>query len=388
MVQTLQRPPTVKSLSSFQAASKPTTAARHNLLGYDRKALTGFFAERGESAYRARQLLNWIHAQGCDEFQNMSDLSAQLRERLAREAHVEASPTTGEQVSRDGTRKWLFNAGGATVEAVLIPEPRRQTLCVSSQAGCALSCSFCRTGMQGFQKNLTAAQIVGQLWTANRLCGAAGKATNVVFMGMGEPLLNLAAVAPALRLMTDPLAYGLSRRRVTVSTAGIVPGIDRLRTEAPVALAISLHAAENSLRDELVPVNRRYPLAELMAACRRYLQAAPRDFITFEYTLLRKVNDSPAQARDVAKLLRTVPAKVNLIPFNHFDGAPYRTPAIAVMLAFRDELNKAGLIATLRRPRGTDIMAACGQLAGKVNGRTVFSRPQAGPTRVGAPQGQ
>ena len=340
-----------------------------NLLGADRDALTAWMAERGQPAFRARQLLQWVHRKNETDYSLMHDLAKDLRERLSKESQCDPPEMTGEQVAADGTRKFLFDAGNCSVETVWIPEERRRTLCVSSQAGCPLACTFCLTGMQGYAKNLESWQIMGQFHTVSRLTERHGKISNVVFMGMGEPLLNLDQVAPALRLLTDELGPGLSRRRVTVSTAGVVPGIDRLREEAPVALAVSLHSADDQLRSELVPLNRRYPLAELVESCTRYLEAAPRDFITFEYVLLDRVNDSLALARDLVTLLDRIPGKVNLIPFNPFPGAIYKAPSRNRVMAFRDELNAGGVTATIRRQRGDDILAACGQLAGKVQGR-------------------
>ncbi len=341
-------------------------SAPRNLLGLDRQQLTAWLAERGQPAYKAVQLLRWIHRKGERDFANMHDLSAKLRQTLAEEAELAGPALAGDSTATDATRKYLFDVGDARVETVWIPEEKRATLCVSSQAGCALACTFCLTGKQGFAKNLDSAQIMGQYHHALR---ETGSVTNVVFMGMGEPLLNLEQVAPVLRLLIDDNACGLSRRRVTVSTAGVVPGIERLAQEAPVALAISLHAPDDELRSELVPLNRRYPLRELMKACQGYLQAAPRDFITFEYVLLDRVNDALSLARDVAKLLKQVPGKVNLIPFNPFPGAPYQAPSRNRVMAFRDELNSRGVVATVRRQRGGDILAACGQLAGEVDGR-------------------
>ncbi|MBF2735742.1 MAG: 23S rRNA (adenine(2503)-C(2))-methyltransferase RlmN [Betaproteobacteria bacterium AqS2] len=341
-------------------------ASRTNLLGLDRGQLAAWLGERGEQPYKARQLLRWIHRKHERDFERMHDLSAKLRATLAAEATLETPPLTETSVAADATRKHLYDVGGGSVEAVWIPEAKRATLCVSSQAGCALACTFCLTGKQGFAKNLSSAQIMGQYHHALQ---DAGTVSNVVFMGMGEPLLNLEQVVPALRLLTDDLACGLSRRRVTVSTAGVVPGIERLAAEAPVALAVSLHAPVDELRSELVPLNRRYPLRDLLRACRGYLKAAPRDFITFEYVLLDRVNDDLALARDTARLLAKTPGKVNLIPFNPFPGAPYQAPSRNRVMAFRDELNARGVVATVRRQRGDDILAACGQLAGKVAGR-------------------
>jgi 23S rRNA (adenine2503-C2)-methyltransferase len=312
----------------------------------------------------------------------MTDLARPLRERLAREASVVAPSVIRDTTAADGTRKWLFDAGnGNAVEAVFIPEDDRGTLCISSQAGCALDCAFCSTGKQGFNRNLTTGEIVGQLWHANRTLLAdggsrpwveAGRApiTNVVMMGMGEPLANYDAVVPALHLFLDDNAYGLSRRRVTLSTSGLVPWIDRLREDCPVALAVSLHAPDDALRDRLVPINRRHPLDELMAACRRYLERAPRDFVTFEYVMLDGVNDQPSHAAALIERVADVPCKLNLIPFNPFPGTEFRTSPRERVLGFQRQLMDAGIVTTVRRTRGDDIDAACGQLAGQVQDRT------------------
>ena len=350
-----------------------------NLLGADRSALTAWMAKHQQPAFRARQLLQWIHRRGETDYTKMHDLAQSLRQRLEQESHCAAPPIVGASTAQDGTRKFLFDVNDAIIETVWIPETNRRTLCVSSQAGCALACTFCLTGKQGFAKNLESWQIMGQFHAIEQLTASHGKISNVVFMGMGEPLLNLEQVAPVLRLLTDELGHGLSRRRVTVSTAGVIPGIDRLREEAPVALAVSLHSPDDTLRSELVPLNRRYPLADLLEACQRYLEAAPRDFITFEYVLLANVNDSLSLARDITRLLRKVPGKVNLIPFNPFPGATYQAPSRNRVMAFRDTLNAGGIVATVRRQRGDDILAACGQLAGTVAGRI----PTAG--RIGTP---
>lgn len=346
-----------------------------NLLGLDRLGLAALCAEFGEKPYRARQLLRWVHRAGVDDFAAMTDVSKLLRERLARETVIEAPRVLRDTVAADGTRKWLLDVGANNaVETVFIPEPGRGTLCVSSQAGCALACTFCATGHQGFNRNLTTAEIVGQLWWANRCLGGGRTGqrpiTNVVMMGMGEPLANFDNVVAAMRLMLDDDAYGLSRRRVTLSTAGLVPAIDRLREACPVALAVSLHAPNDALRDELVPINRKYPIRELLAACRRYVERAPRDFVTFEYVMLAGVNDGVEQARELVQLAREVPCKINLIPFNAFPGTRYRRSAPEAIARFRDVLTQAGLVATVRRPRGDDIEAACGQLAGRVQDRT------------------
>jgi 23S rRNA (adenine2503-C2)-methyltransferase len=340
-----------------------------NLLGYDATALQRFFLEQGEKPFRARQVMRWIHQSGEADFARMSDLAKATREKLAETACVEAPQIVGDTLAADGTRKWLLKVDGANaVEAVFIPEASRGTLCVSSQAGCVLDCAFCSTGKQGFNRNLSTAEIVGQLWLANRLVDS--RISNVVMMGMGEPLLNLDNVLPALRLMLDDNAYGLSRRRVTVSTAGVVPGMDRLRDECPVALAVSLHAPNDELRDRLVPLNRKYPLRELLAACNRYLEKAPRDFITFEYVMLEGVNDGDAEARGLAAIAARVRCKYNLIPFNPFPNSEFRRSGAERIRRFGEILQRAGVTVTTRKTRGDDIAAACGQLAGDVADRT------------------
>ncbi len=344
---------------------------KKNLLDLDSDALARYFEELGEKPFRARQVLRWIHQRGAADFASMSDLAKDLREKLTQVASIRAPVTVGDTTAADGTRKWLVAVDGANaVEAVFIPEAERGTLCVSSQAGCVLDCAFCSTGKQGFNRNLSSAEIVGQLWLANRLLDGERPVTNVVMMGMGEPLLNLDNVIPALRLMLDDQAYGLSRRRVTVSTAGVIPGIDRLRDECPVALAISLHAPNDALRDELVPVNRKYPLAQLIAACNRYLDKAPRDFITFEYVMLDGVNDSDAHARELVGFAGKVRSKFNLIPFNPFPNSGFKRSPPERIRAFAEVLQRAGLTVTTRKTRCDDIAAACGQLAGDVADRT------------------
>jgi len=344
---------------------------KENLLGFDAAGLERFFAAQGEKPFRARQLLRWMHQRGEADFERMSDLARSLREKLSSIGCVAAPVIVGDTAATDGTRKWLLKVDGANaVEAVFIPETRRGTLCVSSQAGCVLDCAFCSTGKQGFNRNLSTAEIVGQFWLANRLLQGERPVTNVVMMGMGEPLLNLDNVIPALRLMLDDNAYGLSRRRVTVSTAGVIPGIDRLRDECPVALAVSLHAPNDALRDRLVPVNRKYPLAELAKACNRYLERAPRDFITFEYVMLDGVNDSDAHARELVALAGKVRSKFNLIPFNPFPRSGFKRSSPERIRQFAEVLQRAGLTVTTRKTRGDDIAAACGQLAGDVADRT------------------
>ncbi|NMG30825.1 23S rRNA (adenine(2503)-C(2))-methyltransferase RlmN [Aromatoleum evansii] len=358
-----------------------------NLLDFDVDGLVAWFAERGEKPFRARQVMRWMHRFGETEFDNMTDVAKSLRAKLAQEACIRPPQAIRDSVSEDGTRKWLLDVGNANaVEAVFIPETNRGTLCISSQAGCALDCAFCSTGKQGFNRNLSAAEIIGQLWLANKLLGgtatpagakdADGDAdngrviSNVVMMGMGEPLANFDNVVTALRLMLDDHAYGLSRRRVTVSTSGIVPAMDRLREECPVALAVSLHAPDDALRDRLVPINQKYPLRELMAACRRYLERAPRDFVTFEYVMLDGVNDSDAHARALVALVRDVPCKFNLIPFNPFPNSGFDRSQPERIRRFAGILIDAGIVTTTRKTRGDDVNAACGQLAGQVQDRT------------------
>jgi 23S rRNA (adenine2503-C2)-methyltransferase len=348
-----------------------------NLLDLDAAGLAGFFEELGEKPFRARQVLKWIHQSGEGDFAAMSDLAKSLREKLAGAARVHAPAVVGDTLAGDGTRKWLMKVDSANaVEAVFIPETSRGTLCISSQAGCVLDCAFCSTGKQGFNRNLSTGEIIGQLWLANKLLREKSEnkeariISNVVMMGMGEPMLNLDSVIPALRLMLDDNAYGLSRRRVTVSTAGVVPGMDRLRDECPVALAVSLHAPNDELRDRLVPVNRKYPLRDLIAACNRYLDKAPRDFVTFEYVMLDGVNDEPQHARELAEISRRVRCKYNLIPFNPFPNSEFKRSDPERIRRFAEILARAGVTVTTRKTRGDDIAAACGQLAGDVADRT------------------
>lgn len=346
-----------------------------NLLDYDLPGLAAYFAELGEKPFRAKQVMRWMHHFGAADFAEMSDLAKSLREKLEQRATVTPPSMMAEQASADGTRKWLLDVGSMNgVETVFIPDGTRGTLCVSSQVGCALECTFCSTGRQGFNRNLSVAEIIGQLWWANHAMGRDPKGeriiTNVVMMGMGEPLANYTNVVTALNIMLDDNAYGLSRRRVTVSTSGLVPAMDRLREDCPVALAVSLHAPNDKLRDVLVPINRKYPLAELMAACLRYLEKAPRDFVTFEYVMLDGINDQPEHARQLIELVREVPCKFNLIPFNPFPDSGYRCSRGDAMRRFREMLMQAGHIVTIRKTRGDDIDAACGQLAGQVQDKT------------------
>ena len=350
-----------------------------NLLDLDAAGLAAFFHAHGEKPFRARQVLQWVHQRREPDFARMSDLAKALRVKLAAAAVVQAPEIVGDHTAADGTRKWLLKVDGANaVEAVFIPEDGRGTLCVSSQAGCTLDCAFCSTGKQGFNRNLSAAEIIGQLWLANRAlgihAGGARAISNVVFMGMGEPMLNLDAVIPAARLMIDDNGYGLSRRRVTVSTSGVVPGMDRLAGECPVALAVSLHAADDALRDRLVPINRKYPIRQLLAACIRYLERAPRDFITFEYVMLDGVNDSDAQAKALLGIASQVRCKFNLIPFNPFPDSGFKRSSPERIRRFAEVLQRAGLTVTTRKTRGEGIDAACGQLAGEVTDRTRRSR--------------
>jgi 23S rRNA (adenine2503-C2)-methyltransferase len=354
-----------------------------NLLDFDLDGLAVFCERLGEKRFRATQLFRWIHQKGAQDFDQMSDLAKSLREKLKTCARVEPLTPISRHDSADGTIKWLFDVGdGNAVESVFIPEDDRGTLCISSQAGCAVGCRFCSTGHQGFSRNLTTGEIVSQLWFAEHTLRQQFNTTervisNVVMMGMGEPLQNYSALVPALRAMLDDHGYGLSRRRVTVSTSGVVPMMDRLGLDAPVALAVSLHAPTDVLRDNLVPLNRKYPLHELMDACRRYLAHAPRDFITFEYCMLEGVNDQPEHARALIDLVKPkrgagegVPCKFNLIPFNPFPASGLMRSNAATVKAFAALLSDAGIITTVRKTRGDDIDAACGQLAGDVKDRT------------------
>jgi 23S rRNA (adenine2503-C2)-methyltransferase len=346
-----------------------------NLLDLDRAGMTDWFAQIGEKPFRANQVLRWLHRNGEGDIAAMTDLAKSLRAGLSERACITPPQLISDHLSDDGTRKFLFDVGaGNAIETVFIPENDRGTLCVSSQAGCALDCAFCSTGRQGFNRNLTTAEIIGQLWRANQLLGYASGGdriiSNVVMMGMGEPLANFDQLIPALRLMLDDHAYGLSRRRVTVSTSGLVPAMDRLAKSCPVALAVSLHAPNDLLRDRLVPINKKYPLAELMAACQRYLEFAPRDFVTFEYVMLDGVNDSDAHAVELLRLVRDVPCKFNLIPFNPFPNSGFGTSPRERIRQFAERLIDAGIVTTTRKTRGDDIDAACGQLAGRVKDRT------------------
>jgi len=345
-----------------------------NLFGMDRAGLETWFARTGERPFRARQVMSWLYRRGTRDFTAMTDLAKGLRERLIAGAAAEPPRILSDRVSSDGTRKWLLATGGPNaVEMVYIPEAERGTLCVSSQVGCAMDCAFCATGAQGFNRNLGTAEIVGQVWLANQLLERRGPdrpaVSNVVFMGMGEPLANYRNLVPALRLLVDPLGFGLSKRRVTVSTSGLVPAIDRLAEDCDVALAVSLHAPNDPLRDELVPINRRYPIAELMSACRRYIGRNPHRHVTIEYVMLDGVNDTDRHARELVRCLEGLSAKVNLIPFNPFPGSRFGTSPRGRIDRFREIVMEGGFMTVTRRTRGDDIDAACGQLAGQVRDR-------------------
>ncbi|ROH85438.1 23S rRNA (adenine(2503)-C(2))-methyltransferase RlmN [Pseudomethylobacillus aquaticus] len=369
-----------------------------NLLDFSQPQLAAFFQERGEKPFRAKQLMRWMHHFGVQDFEQMTDIAKALRQKLALEADITPPEVQLEQVSDDGTRKWLIATGtGNAVETVFIPESDRGTLCVSSQVGCALECTFCSTGRQGFNRNLRVSEIIGQLWVANAslrqdygydmLPPGERIISNVVMMGMGEPLANYDNVVTAMQIMLDDSAYGLSRRRVTLSTSGMVPAMDRLKEDCPVALAVSLHAPNDALRDVIVPINKKYPLKALMAACQRYLVKAPRDFVTFEYVMLDGVNDSAEHARELIALVRDVPCKFNLIPFNPFPDSGYNTSRPDNIRRFRDLLMQAGHIVTTRKTRGDDIDAACGQLAGMVQDKTKRTALRAAQSMDALPAG-
>jgi len=351
------------------------TATRINLFDLDEIRMRAFFESIGEKPFRAQQVLKWIYHQGVTDFNQMTNLGLGLRQSLFQLAEIEPPRVLSEQVSLDGTTKWLMGFGGGNaVETVYIPEPNRGTLCISSQVGCALNCTFCSTGAQGFNRNLTTAEIIGQVWLAAQALGhernGKRRITNVVLMGMGEPLLNFDAVVPALALLRDDLGFGLAARRVTLSTAGLVPGIDRLRDTIDVALAVSLHAPVDKLRETLVPLNRKYPIRELMRSCADYVSDKHKRTVTFEYTLIDGVNDHHEHARQLVKLLRRLPSKLNLIPFNPFPGTRYQCSPDSRIREFQEIVMAGGLIATVRKTRGDDIDAACGQLVGKVFDRT------------------
>jgi 23S rRNA (adenine2503-C2)-methyltransferase len=347
-----------------------TDTDRVNLLGLDRQAMEAFFVARGYKSFHGRNVLKWIHKHGVTDFAAMTDISKKLRAELAECAEVRVPSILLEQSSADGTRKWVLDLGcGNRIETVFIPDGERTTLCVSSQVGCALDCSFCSTARQGYNRNLSSAEIIGQVWIAVREISGR-RPTNVVLMGMGEPLANFDNVVSAMNLMQDDLAYGLSKFRVTLSTAGIVPALRRLRAVSDVSLAVSLHAPNDALRDQLVPINRKYPIAELLAACKEFIAGDRRRKVTFEYVMLDGVNDSDLHARQLIRILQGVPAKVNLIPFNPFPDTPYRRSPDERVEQFRQKLLTAGIMAMTRKTRGDDIDAACGQLVGRVQDRS------------------
>ena len=352
-----------------------------NLLDFNSIELTEYIEKSGHKSYRAKQLLKWIYHLGERDFSKMTDLALVFRESLNEMAYVEIPTIEFDHLSSDGTRKWLLDMGTKNgTETVFIPEENRGTLCISSQVGCALECTFCSTGRQGFNRNLTSAEIIGQLWLTNNklreqenyksLKSDERIITNVVMMGMGEPLAYYKHVVHALEMMLDDAVYGLSRRKVTLSTSGLVPAIDKLSLDCPVSLAISLHASNNELRDEIVPINKKYPLDNLMSSCIRYIERAPRDFVTFEYVMLEGINDSPDQAKELVKLIKHVPSKLNLIPFNPFPKSGYKCSKRSVIKSFQEILIDAGIVTTIRKTRGDDIDAACGQLAGQVQDKT------------------
>lgn len=362
----------------MSAIAPPVAAAPPspiNLFGLDREELRARFAEMGEKPWRADQVMQWIYRRGKDSFDDMSNLSKDLRVRLKDHFVIRTPELVTEQVSQDGTRKWVLRLdGGNAIETVYIPEAERATLCISSQVGCAMDCSFCSTGQQGLNRNMTTAEIIAQVWFAGRTLGGDFQnervISNIVLMGMGEPLANYNAVIPAIRILLDDFGFGLSKRRVTVSTSGLVPFMDRLHDDVDTALAVSLHAPNDALRDELVPINRKYPIAELLDACRRYVAGKDRKtHIVYEYVMLDGVNDKPEHARQLAKLLGGMPAKVNLIPFNPFPGAPYQRSKPEVIAAFLKILRDRKVFATTRKTRGDDIDAACGQLVGQVQSK-------------------
>ncbi len=342
-----------------------------NLLDFDREGLKTFFVGINEKPFRATQLLKWIYQEDVTNFDQMTNLSKTLRTYLKEHCSITAPEMLVEQIASDGTRKWAIEMScGNRVESVFIPEDKRGTLCVSSQIGCALACTFCSTARQGFNRNLSVSEIIGQLYVAQKRLGQKIRITNVVMMGMGEPLLNFNNVVAAMNLMMDDFTFGLSKRRVTISTSGIVPAMNRLNEVCDVSMAVSLHAANDDLRDELVPINQKYPLKELMDACREYAKQGPRKYITFEYVMLEGVNDSIQDARQLVKLLKDVPSKINLIPFNPFPNSNYLCSPREVISQFKDVLYKAGIVTTIRKTRGEDIDAACGQLVGKVKDKS------------------
>lgn len=366
---------TQEQIKASLAQDKPATG-KVNLMGFDRAAMEAYFLSIGEKAFRASQVMKWIHQTGASDFTEMTNLSKSLRASLAETAEITLPEIISDNLSEDGTRKWLLKVPGkSAIEMVFIPEDKRGTLCVSSQVGCTLNCSFCATGKQGYNRDLTTAEIIGQVWLAKHMLAEQYQTddrivSNVVMMGMGEPLMNFDNVVSAMKIMQDDFCFGLSKRRITLSTAGVVPKIDELKEACPVSLAVSLHAPNDELRNELVPLNKKYPIKELLSACNRYVADSARARITFEYVMLQGVNDELEHAHQLAELMKTVPGKVNLIPFNTFDGIDYDRSSNSRINRFRDILHNNGVIVTVRRTRGDDIEAACGQLAGDVMDRT------------------
>ena len=357
-------------------AQDTPASGKVNLMGFDRAAMEAYFVSIGEKAFRASQVMKWIHQTGASDFTQMTNLSKALRASLTETAEITLPEIISDNLSEDGTRKWLLKVPGkSAIEMVFIPEDKRGTLCVSSQVGCTLNCSFCATGKQGYNRDLTTAEIIGQVWLAKHMLAEQYQTddrivSNVVMMGMGEPLMNFENVVSAMKIMQDDFCFGLSKRRITLSTAGVVPKIDELKEACPVSLAVSLHAPNDELRNVLVPLNKKYPIKELLAACNRYVADSTRARITFEYVMLQGVNDELEHAHQLAKLMKTVPGKVNLIPFNTFEGIDYDRSSNSRINRFRDILHESGVIVTVRRTRGDDIEAACGQLAGDVMDRT------------------
>ena len=357
-------------------AQDTPASGKVNLMGFDRAAMEAYFVSIGEKAFRASQVMKWIHQTGASDFTQMTNLSKALRASLTETAEITLPEIISDNLSEDGTRKWLLKVPGkSAIEMVFIPEDKRGTLCVSSQVGCTLNCSFCATGKQGYNRDLTTAEIIGQVWLAKHMLAEQYQTddrivSNVVMMGMGEPLMNFENVVSAMKIMQDDFCFGLSKRRITLSTAGVVPKIDELKEACPVSLAVSLHAPNDELRNVLVPLNKKYPIKELLAACNRYVADSARARITFEYVMLQGINDELEHAHQLAKLMKTVPGKVNLIPFNTFEGIDYHRSSNSRINRFRDILHESGVIVTVRRTRGDDIEAACGQLAGDVMDRT------------------
>ncbi len=369
---TTRQPPQTDSVAETESVFRERDdGLKTNLLGLNRKAMEDYFRSIGDKPFRAAQLLQWIHQRGIDDFAAMTNLGKPLRAYLAEHCEIRPPEIVQSQLAADGVRKWVLQVDANNrIETVFIPEEGRGTLCVSSQVGCALGCPFCSTAQQGFNRNLSVAEIIGQLWVAQRELGAERRITNVVLMGMGEPLLNFDNVIAATELMMDDFSYCLSKRRVTLSTSGVVPALDRLAQVSDVSLAVSLHAPDDTLRDELVPINRKYPIKELLAACKRYIGKDARRKVTIEYVLLEGINDSPAHARALAKLLANVPSKVNLIPFNPFPNSRYRCSSLETIARFSEIVQLAGIITTTRKTRGVDIDAACGQLVGRVSDKS------------------